>query len=315
MKFKKPKFWDSKKPNILAILLLPFTIILTINNFLINSSKKNKSKNVKTICVGNIYVGGTGKTPTVIKLHEILKNQNFNMSVGKKFYKSHVDERRILDSKTNLITAKSRDEILKIAEKNKKDLVIFDDGLQEKKIDYDLKLVCFDSEKWIGNGLLIPSGPLRENLISLNKYNAVLIKQDMDDSLNENIIDKIKKINPQIKIFYTYYKPINLQDFDLSKKFLIFSGIGNPDSFKRILQKNNFNIVGENIYPDHFKYSQEDINKLLKKAKQINAEVITTEKDYFKISKADQDKIKCLKVNLEITNEREFLNFLIKNVN
>ncbi len=315
MKFKKPKFWDSKKPNILAILLLPFTIILTINNFLINSSKKNKSKNVKTICVGNIYVGGTGKTPTVIKLHEILKNQNFNMSVGKKFYKSHVDERRILDSKTNLITAKSRDEILKIAEKNKKDLVIFDDGLQEKKIDYDLKLVCFDSEKWIGNGLLIPSGPLRENLISLNKYNAVLIKQDMDDSLNENIIDKIKKINPQIKIFNTYYKPINLQDFDLSKKFLIFSGIGNPDSFKRILQKNNFNIVGENIYPDHFKYSQEDINKLLKKAKQINAEVITTEKDYFKISKADQDKIKCLKVNLEITNEREFLNFLIKNVN
>ncbi len=315
MELKKPKFWDSKKTNILSILLLPFTIILTINNFLINSSKKNKNKNVKTICVGNIYVGGTGKTPTAIKLYEILKKHNFNISVGKKFYKSHADEQKILDQKTNLITAKSRDEILKIAEKNKKDIVIFDDGLQEKKIDYDLKLVCFDSEKWIGNGLLIPSGPLRENLISLNKYNAVLIKQDMDNNINENIADKIKEINPQIRIFYTYYKPTNLQNFDLSKKFLIFSGIGNPDSFKKTLEKNNFNIVEENIYPDHFKYRQEDIKKLTERAKQINADVITTEKDYFKLSKTDQDKIKYLKVNLEINNEKEFLNFLIKNVN
>ena len=83
MNFKKPKFWDLQKPNILSFILLPFTIILKINNFLLNL-KKESDYNIKTICVGNIYVGGTGKTPSTIKLYDILKNNNFKVSTGKK---------------------------------------------------------------------------------------------------------------------------------------------------------------------------------------------------------------------------------------
>ena len=92
MKFKKPKFWDLKKPNLFSYLLLPLTIITIINNFFLNKKRqKNDIELIKTVCLGNLYLGGTGKTPTAIKLYEILKSLDFNTAIGKKFYPSHID--------------------------------------------------------------------------------------------------------------------------------------------------------------------------------------------------------------------------------
>ena len=78
MKIIKPKFWDLQKPNFISYFLLPFTLLIRLNNFLKNFTPKIQSKDLKTICVGNIYIGGTGKTPSVIKLYEILK-KNHNL--------------------------------------------------------------------------------------------------------------------------------------------------------------------------------------------------------------------------------------------
>ena len=233
MKFRKPNFWDLKKPNFLSFLLLPFTIPIIINNFLLRFKSTQKYKELKTICIGNIYIGGTGKTPTTIKLYEILKKLNFKVSTAKKFYKSQVDENLILEKKTSFISGLSRKEIIKKAIKNKQNLIIFDDGLQDRSVFYDLKFVCFDAEKFIGNGLLIPSGPLRENLNSLNKYDCVFLKSN--NKINNDNLDLIKKNNNKIKIFETYLKIENLKSFDLTKEYLIFSGIGNHESFKEIL--------------------------------------------------------------------------------
>ena len=84
MNFKKPVFWDYKKPNFLSYLLLPFTLFIGLNNFLLNFKKKIYNKKIKTICVGNIYVGGTGKTPTTIKIYNILKKLKISTVIGKK---------------------------------------------------------------------------------------------------------------------------------------------------------------------------------------------------------------------------------------
>ena len=308
MRFKKPKFWDYGKGNLLAYVLLPLTLPVMLNNFFLNLKKSKKNKKIKLICIGNIYIGGTGKTPAVINLFKILKKFDLNVSIGKKFYKSHIDEIDLLKKESNVIVDKSRKKIIQKAEKDKIDCLIFDDGLQDKTVSYDIQFVCFDSKSWIGNGLLIPSGPLREKLNSLKKYDAVFLK-----NLNDNIDEKINLIrnyNSNIKVFSTNYEIRNLNKFDTSKDYLIFSGIGNPESFRGLLEKNKFKIVEEIIFPDHFTYSKKNIDFIKKRSKEINAKIITTEKDYIKISKIDPEDIEFLKVETKIDDEINFLNFI-----
>ena len=95
----------------------------------------------------------------VIKLYQNLKKINNNISVGKKFYEDQIDEEILLRKKTNLIVDKNRQKIIQRAINENKKILIFDDGLQDRNITYDLEFVCFDAETWIGNGFLIPSGP------------------------------------------------------------------------------------------------------------------------------------------------------------
>ena len=315
MILKKPKFWDYRKPNFISFVLLPFTVILIMNNILTNIFSKKNNPKIKSICVGNIYVGGTGKTPFTIKIYQILKSLGYNVCVGKKFYNSQKDEQVLLKNKTNLIFDKNREKIIERSIEENNDIVIFDDGLQDKRIDYNLKFVCFDNMNWIGNGLLIPAGPLRETINSLKKFDAVIFKKIEENTDQEKIINQIRNINSNIQIFYSEYFPTNLKDFDLSKKYLIFSGIGNPNSFKRLLIKNNFNIIDEIIYPDHYNYSLADLVKIKQLAKNIDAEIITTEKDFSKISKLNFENINVLKIDLKMNNENILINFLKAKIN
>lgn len=310
MYLKKPSFWD-KQINILSYLLLPFTIFVRFNNFLNSKKKKYLSKKLKTICVGNIYVGGTGKTPTTIKLYDLIKKIK-NASTAKKYYLNQQDEEILLKRKTKFLTASSRKSILKLAEKKNIEVLIFDDGLQDNQIDYNFKFVCFDGDLGIGNGLLLPAGPLRETINSLKKYDVVFIKKG--NNLN-NLIKLIEKHNKRIKIFITDYKVSKFSKFNRSKKYLIYSGIGNPHSFTKILKQNKVKIVDKIIFPDHHSYSNQDFNFILNKAKQNNAEIITTEKDYVKVPKELQKKIKFLRVNLIIRNEKKLIKFLKLNLN
>jgi len=310
MYLKKPSFWD-KQISILSYLLLPFTIFVRVNNFLNSKKKKYLSKKLKTICVGNIYVGGTGKTPTTIKLYDLIKKIK-NTSTAKKYYLNQQDEEILLKRETKFLTASSRKSILKLAEKKNIEVLIFDDGLQDNQIDYNFKFVCFDGDLGIGNGLLLPAGPLRETINSLKKYDVVFIKKG--NNLN-NLIKLIEKHNKRIKIFITDYKVSKFSKFNRSKKYLIYSGIGNPHSFAKILKQNKVKIVDKIIFPDHHSYSNQDFNFILNKAKQNNAEIITTEKDYVKVPKELQKKIKFLKVNLIIHNEKKLIKFLKLNLN
>ncbi|MDC0151152.1 tetraacyldisaccharide 4'-kinase [Candidatus Pelagibacter sp.] len=308
MRFKKPKFWDLKKPNLISHLLLPITFITKISNFVLDKKLTKKFEKIKTICVGNIYLGGTGKTPTVIKLYELLRTLNFDVSIGKKFYFNHLDEKKLLEKKVKLITSNNRKKVVEKAVKINQNVIVFDDGLQDKDISYDLQFVCFDSDNWIGNGRLIPAGPLRENVSSLKKYDAVFLKHSA--KLENHVKNLINDINPDIKIFNTLIKINNLDKFDLSKKYLIFSGIGSPGSFKKTLAKYNFDIVDEFIFPDHYNYKTKDIEIIKKRAKNLEAKIITTEKDYVKISQTDSQNIDFIEVDLNIVNQEELINFL-----
>ena len=308
MKFYKPKFWDEKGHiSLFSILLLPLSLIPIIKIHYENSKIKKNFYDLKTICVGNIYLGGTGKTPLVNNLANHFKKR-LRTYIIKKNYTSHLDEKRLLESKHKVIFEKSRELSISKAENEKAEMIIFDDGLQEKKINYDLKIVCFNSLKLDGNGLILPAGPLRERLSNIKYYDVAIINGDLNKE-SKNFINKIKRINPKIKIFTGKYVPKNY--FKLKrKKFIIFSGIGNPHTFSDTLKnlKIKFNIYEK--FPDHYDYKESDLQKLKNLAKIKNCELLTTEKDYFRIKKSFRKSINYLKVELSVNKEKQFYKYL-----
>lgn len=311
MKFKKPKFWDYQRPNLLSYILLPLTFPLILNNFFLNK-KKNKKKNhkPKKICVGNIYVGGTAKTPLTIKIYQILNKLDINACTIKKFYKSHYDEQKMLSEKTKLYCEKNRIDGLNKAILDNKDVAIFDDGLQDRSINYDLKIVCFNDLKLIGNGFLIPAGPLREKINSISKYDMAFINGNEVDNSKLKLL--LKSYNANIEIFETNYKAINIKEFNINDEYMVFSGIGNPESFRQTLINNNIKITKEIIFPDHYNYTHKDIDQIKYQAKKLNLKILTTEKDYIKIKSIDNNDIRYLKVELDIKNEDRLINHLKK---
>ena len=309
MKLKKPKFWDYQKPNLLSYFLLPLTLPIIINNFFLNLKKDiEKNSKPKKICVGNIYIGGTAKTPLTIKIYQILNNLNVKTATIKKFYRNHYDEQKMLSEKTNLYCEKTRISALNKVIEDNVDVVIFDDGLQDKKINYNLKIVCFDSVKWIGNGFLIPAGPLREKINSVSKYDLAFLNGDEKHNSAFKLL--LKKYNTNIKIFESKYKAINIKQFNINDKYIIFSGIGNPENFKQTLVDNNIKITKEIIFPDHHNYTQKDIDHIRSEATKNNSKILTTEKDYMKIKSYKNDDIKHLKIELDIKNEDKLINYL-----
>ena len=301
MKIIKPLYLSDK--NLISYLLAPLTVFTFLINFSKNFSVKKKYK-IKTICVGNIYIGGTGKTSLCIQINKILKNK-FKTVFIKKRYLDQLDERKMLQTHGRLISCKNRSISLDKAEANKIDLAILDDGLQDKKIDYDISIACFNSTYGIGNGYLLPAGPLREKLEILKKYSAIFL---VGEKKNTKLSSILKKFNN--KIFYSNYVPVNIKNFNRKKSYLYFCGIGNPEEFENTLNKYKFKISKKFIFPDHHNYTNEDLDKIKKIALNDKLEIITTEKDYKRLTNNNKKNIKYLKVELKIENYKKFSNFL-----
>ena len=306
MNFKKPKFWDYNKPGFISFILLPFSYLVLIYNFF--KKKENKISNIKTICIGNIYIGGTGKTPLSIEIIKILNNLDYKACFIKKDYSDQIDEQRLLESRGKLFCEKNRIDAANKAKNENFNVAIFDDGLQDRKIIYDVSIVCFNEKIGAGNGLVLPSGPLRENLKSLKKYDAVFLN---GNSSNESIFEKkIKEEFPNLNIFKSIYKITNLEEFNNSERYLVFAGIGNFDNFVELLKNNNFRLVDTILYPDHYKYSDTDLKKIRDIANFNKAKIITTEKDFLRITENNRDGINTVKIKLNIEDNDKFINFL-----
>ena len=302
MNFFKPKFWDKTEFSLFSLLLYPITLIIKLLTLLKPLLTKKNQCSIPVICVGNIYLGGTGKTPLSIEIYSILKNLNMNPAFVRKKYQSFQDEVELEKQTGPIYQNKKRIEAIKEAIENNIDIVILDDGFQDFSINKDLSVVCFNENQWIGNGLTIPSGPLRENLSSLKRTNLVFINGEK----NTDIENKIYNENKKIKIYYTKYKPTNINDFK-NKNILAFAGIGNPINFFDLLKKSNVNTIEEIKFPDHYNYSEKEIEDFIDRAKEKNSILLTTEKDYFRIDKKYKKNINFLKIKVEIENKDWFV--------
>jgi len=301
MKIFKPKFWH-KKNSFLSFFFLPLSILLQLLISLKKKLIKQKKFSIPIICVGNIYLGGTGKTPLCIELAEILKKLNKKTAIIKKFYKNHEDEFRLIESKKiKLFKDVSRVTSIKKAEIEEFDCVILDDGFQDSAIIKNLNIICFNGEQLVGNGMTLPSGPLRESLSSLKNSQIVVI----NGNSNEVFEEKIRSISNDINIYYSKYLPANLSQFT-NQNLLAFAGIGNPDNFFNLLEKNGLSIAKKLSYPDHYNYSIKELNNLIKYSIKNNLKIITTKKDYFRIEHYKIPEIQYLDVKLEIINKNKF---------
>ena len=302
MKFLKPRFWDNDQISLYSIFLLPVSLLMQIINFVRRLMVKSHKFSIPIICVGNIYLGGTGKTPLCSELFSILKNLNKNAVFIRKKYDSFQDEINLLKQIGPVYEKSKRINALDEAIQNKFEVAVLDDGFQDFSVEKDLSIVCFNEKQWIGNGFIIPSGPLREGLSALTRANCVII----NGKKNINIENKILKNNKLIKIFYSKYKPQNISDFK-NKKIICFAGIGNPINFFDLLKKNEINVLEQTSFPDHHNYSKTELDILIKKAKENNATLLTTEKDYLRIEEKYRGNINCLKIKIEIENKNEFI--------
>ena len=307
MNFFKPKFWDKNKISFFSILLFPVTLLIKFLVFFKTSLTKTYESLIPIICVGNIYLGGTGKTPLCIEIFSILKNLNMNPVFVRKKYDSFKDEADLQKQVGPVYQNNRRIEAVKEALQNKANVAILDDGFQDFSINKNLSIVCFNKKQWVGNGLTIPSGPLREGLSALKRANCVVINGEK----NINIENKIFSKNKEIKIFYAKYRAQNINECK-NKKVIAFAGIGNPENFFNLLKDNKIDIVEEIKFPDHHKYSEETLENLINKAKENNTILLTTEKDYFRIDENYKQNINFLKIEVDIDNRNQFIDEIKK---
>ena len=305
MYFIKPKFWDKKNNSFLSILLYPLSIIYYLISVIRKKISIPQKFNIPIICVGNIYIGGTGKTSAAIEIMKILNQskkicfltKGYGRKSKKDIYLNELnisnqntvdtgDEALLLTNYGDVYISNNRAKAINTIIKLGYDAIILDDGFQDHLIFKNLNILCFDSKNWIGNNNLIPSGPLREPLTSIKEANFIIIKGEK----NQIIENEIKKISPNIEIIYTENRIENNETLK-NKNFIAFTGIGNPYSFFNTLLNNNIKIIKQIIYPDHFQFTEKNYNVLFQEAENNNCNLITTEKDWVRINKQFKDKV------------------------
>ena len=304
MNFKKPKFWDNSRLSFWSIILYPLSLLFLFGSSLTKFLKIKNKFSIPIICVGNIYIGGTGKTPLALEIFEIIKSIGKNPAFVKKGYDYLYDEIQMLEKKGKTYSNKNRKEAINSLISDNYDVAILDDGFQDLSIEKDFSILCFNSRQLLGNGFLIPSGPLRENLNSIKRADCILI----NGNRNIDFENKISKINKSVKIFYSKYRIKNEENFK-NKEIIAFAGIGNPENFFHLLNENNINIKKTYSFPDHYSYSENDFNKIIENE---NIKFVTTEKDYLRMNNEQKQRCDFVKIELEIENKNELIN-LIKN--
>lgn len=290
---KAPVFWD-KKSSVLSKILLPFGAF-----YAWTVARRFKRINpyqapIPVICVGNISVGGTGKTPVCLALMKILKEQGyFFLNHG---YKSKVknvlvdtnthtpfdvgDEAMMLSSFAPTIVDNHRARGAQLAVKHGAKGIIMDDGFQNPSLIKTLSFVVVDGKKGFGNENVLPAGPLREPALKgLKRADGVIIVGE--DTWGVRFYLQRHKID--LPILTGRFVPDTKMLEELrGKKVFAFAGLGNPKKFFDTLCESGVEVVGTQSFPDHYFYTRFDIEEMKQKAG--NVPLITTTKDAVKLT-------------------------------
>ena len=306
------KIWKSN--NFLNLLLFPFSILYYLCFVIYKISNKEKKCNIPVLCVGNITLGGAGKTPTVIEMRQILTKNFKKIFVLTRGYKGtakgplivskdhsfhEVGEESLLHSHFGLTcVSKKKFSGAKFCEAQGGELIIMDDGLQSIDIKKNCKVLVIDSDYGFGNKNIFPSGPLRETISSgIKNCDLILIIGNNSNILKKNMI-------PKQKVFMAK-KEISIESCK-NKNLFVFSALGNNTNFHNSLLHSGFTIKRTKSFSDHYIFKKNDILSILNLAKKENLTVVCTKKDYIKVPEEFKNKITPVNLNLKIEKKNKF---------
>ncbi|HAG52269.1 MAG TPA: tetraacyldisaccharide 4'-kinase [Alphaproteobacteria bacterium] len=315
------KHWSKKTS--LSRSLLPISWLygaVSKLNILLRSRNAYQSSSF-VISVGNINVGGTGKTPLTIALATYLHSQGKKVAIIGHAYKAELENAEVVDSGFNvgqigdeatqmlkvlnhdimLVIGKNRIDGVKLAEEKGADVIILDDGFTATYIKRDLNVVVVDGKVQLGNQYVMPAGPLREPISGLKRSDCLVVlnrQRNLDFAYDDD----------------AFYLKTNIK-FDKSlatKSLFAFCGLGIPSKFYNSLNKEGLCLQETKSFADHHKYTNIEIESLIAKAQKKNLRLVTTLKDLVKIDKSYYSKINVILLDLELT--KGFKQFLDKKI-
>ena len=327
------------------VLLLPFSWLyglgIILRNWCYDAGVFKITKvNVPVISVGNLTLGGTGKTPMVEYLIRYFQSRNKSVAVLSRGYKRSSEGTVIITSRQKergsaellgdepyqiarkfpnitVIVDEQRPRGAKIAEQEHSDVILLDDGFQHRALHRDVDIVMMGNGERISSTPMLPAGMRREPLSSLRRA-SVLVFNGKTSTLKNNFYNK-----PQISISY---HPVACRRFDghsqsleqlKGKTCVAFCGIASPESFKTMLLQQGVNVLDWNIFPDHHRYSQDDLDDAMKMFREQKVDyILTTEKDTARLRntplKFPREMFYYLEIQVKIEEGEEMFHSLLQ---
>jgi tetraacyldisaccharide 4'-kinase len=325
----------------LYLLSLPYGGVVRLRAFLYSAGVlKTKRLPCPVISIGNMTVGGTGKTPLVTTLAKGLMKRGVSMAILSRGYKGKNAPDPVVSDGQNIflspeesgdepcllsqslkgvpiLVGKDRFASAKVAlQRFKIQGFLLDDGFQHLPLHRDLNILLIDSRIGFGDHHLLPRGILREPLAEIRRAHFILLTKVEDLEEARPLENELHRLHPSAPIFHSHYEPLGLigpqgeWEAPLSfkgKKVFALSGIANPDSFTSLLKNCGMEIVKEAIYPDHHRYAEKDLALIREKSRGTDR-VVTTEKDMLKLKNLDLANLslRAFCIELKIWEEEEF---------
>ena len=328
---KAPKFWFSEKNLALffANILFPLSVIWKFFSTRRIMNGKYEEFTIPIICVGNINIGGSGKTPTTIALAKIFLENKTKVHIISKGYKGiikgpkkvtetddayHVGDEPVLMSKFAPVwVAKNRKNAIIAAIEDGAELLILDDGFQDPSIKKTFSIITVDAEIAFGNRKILPSGPLREPIsAALSRADVLLVIGRKHQ--RERFIKSIK-VPKELNVFGAEMQVVKSGIYLDKARFVAVAGIAHPEKFFNSIQKFGGKITKKFSLPDHENYTPRLLRKLKKASLNNNAQLITTEKDFVRIPKNERHNFIFLPIKLQFSEELELINSIKSVIN
>ena len=314
---KAPQFWY--EPNTWkAKFLYPLGYFYNLLTLLRGKLAKPQSYSCLTICIGNLNVGGTGKTPTTIALAQHFLKKGLQVHVVSRGYKGKFqgtflvdpqkhksdevgDEPLLISEFTSVWVSNKRKNGIAAAENAGAQIVLLDDGFQDPSFHKDFSLIVVDGEKGFGNKKCMPAGPLRENIVQgFKRADALVIVGQR--------IYKFDTFPTHLKIIHSTLKPIETGMNWKEGKYLAFAGIADPSKFFKTLRSLGANLIDCVALSDHQNLDGQVLKRLERKANSAHAQLVTTEKDAVRLSNTFRKKVLSLPVRIEFDDKNELEN-------